>query len=72
LVHRADGEEMGKDSLADVFYERSRNWQNLFDPETKFFRPRRNGGFIEPFDPYEVNLPLHRGECVAVQHVRAA
>ena len=48
--------EMGRDSLADVFQKRSRNWQNLFDPETHFFRARRNGGFIGAFDPYEVNF----------------
>lgn len=57
---------MGRDSLADVFLKRSRNWQNLFDPETKFFRPRRNGGFIEPFDPYEVNF--HYTEANAWQY----
>jgi len=57
---------MGKDSLADEFYRRSRSWQNLFDPETRFFRARRNGGFIEPFDPYEVNF--HFTEANAWQY----
>lgn len=57
---------MGKDSLARVFFDRSRNWQNLFDPATHFFRPRRNGGFIEPFDPYEVNF--HFTEANAWQY----
>lgn len=47
---------MGRDSLASVFYRRSRNWQNLFDPRSGFFRARYNGGFKEPFDPYEVNF----------------
>lgn len=42
--------------VAQRFYARSRNWQNLFDPETRFFRARRNGGFMQPFDPYEVNF----------------
>ncbi len=41
---------------AERFRVRSRNWQNLFDPDTRFFRPRRNGGFITPFDPHEVNF----------------
>ena len=49
-------EAMGRDSLARVFFARSRNWQNLFDPNTHFFRARYNGGFKEPFDPYEVNF----------------
>jgi predicted alpha-1,2-mannosidase len=48
-------EALGEQAIAERFHARSRNWQNLFDPSTKFFRPRRNGGFIEPFDPYEVN-----------------
>jgi predicted alpha-1,2-mannosidase len=55
-----------KDSLADVFRARSRNWQNLFDPTTRFFRARRNGGFVEPFDPYEVNF--HFTEANAWQY----
>lgn len=47
---------MGKDSLAGIFFSRSANWRNLYDPATGFFRARRNGGFREPFDPYEVNF----------------
>ncbi len=46
---------MKQDSLAKVFWERSTNWRNVFDPETGFFRARYNGGFQSPFDPYEVN-----------------
>ncbi|MBP8822863.1 MAG: GH92 family glycosyl hydrolase [Flavobacteriales bacterium] len=47
---------MGKDSLANVFFDRSTYWRNVFDPETGFFRARYNGGFQSPFDPYEVNV----------------
>ncbi len=47
---------MKQDSLAKVFWERSTNWRNVFDPETGFFRARYNGGFQKPFDPYEVNV----------------
>lgn len=47
---------MGRDSLARAFFARSANWRNLYDPATGFFRARRNGGFREPFDPYEVNF----------------
>lgn len=57
---------IGEPEVAQRFFARSRNWQNLFDPATEFFRARRNGGFVEPFDPYEVSLPLHRSERVAV------
>ncbi len=59
-------EAMGKTDIADRFYDRSRNWQNVFDPETKFFRARRNGGFVVPFDPYEVNF--HFTEANAWQY----
>ena len=38
-----------------AFYKRSQSWRNLFDPETKFIRPRKNGRFLEPFNPREVN-----------------
>ncbi len=38
------------------FMARSRNWRNLLDPTTGFFRARRNGGMLSPFDPYEVNF----------------
>lgn len=35
---------------------RAQSWKNIFDPVTHFMRPRRNGGFIEPFDPYQVDF----------------
>ncbi|MFZ7115379.1 MAG: GH92 family glycosyl hydrolase [Bacteroidota bacterium] len=38
-----------------IFEKRSNNWKNLFDNETGFIRPRRNGRFLTPFDPKEVN-----------------
>ncbi len=49
---KAQGEEV----IYKRFIERSQNWKNLFDPETNFMRPRRNGGFPEPFDPYQVDF----------------
>ncbi|HEY0978530.1 MAG TPA: GH92 family glycosyl hydrolase [Flavobacteriales bacterium] len=39
-----------------LFMGRSQNWRNLLDPQTGFFRPRRNAGMLSPFDPYEVNF----------------
>ncbi|MBK9177836.1 MAG: GH92 family glycosyl hydrolase [Flavobacteriales bacterium] len=59
-------EMIGEKEVAERFYQRSRNWQNLFDPETRFFRARRNGGFAQPFDPYEVNF--HFTEANAWQY----
>src|SRR5690606_21680990 len=37
------------------YAERAQSWKNLFDPVTGFIRPRSNGGWQKPFDPYEVN-----------------
>lgn len=47
---------IGNEGTAEEYYNRANNWKNLFDPQTKFFRPRRNGGFPEPFDPYQVDF----------------
>ena len=38
------------------YHERAQWWKNVFDPSTSFMRPRKNGGFLSPFDPYEVNF----------------
>lgn len=37
------------------FAERSQNWKNIFDWETVFMRPKKNGGWDKPFDPREIN-----------------
>jgi predicted alpha-1,2-mannosidase len=44
-----------KDDDYNRYMDRSQYWKNLFDPETGFIRPRRNGGWYKPFDPKEVN-----------------
>lgn len=51
-------EKMGKQDIADEFYKRAQYYKNLYDPETKFFRGRKNGGFVSPFDPRQVNFML--------------
>ncbi len=43
------------EALADTFARRAGAWRHLYDPVSGFFRARRNGGFVEPFDPAEVN-----------------
>jgi predicted alpha-1,2-mannosidase len=48
----------GNDSLEKVFSHRALSYMNLYDPSTRFFRGRQNGGFIEPFDPTQVNFML--------------
>ncbi len=45
-----------KDSLINVFYKRSFNFINSFDPQTGFMRPRHGGIWHSPFKPEEVNF----------------
>lgn len=49
-------EYLGQDSIARVFDMRAQSWKNIMDPETMFFRARKNGGWYAPFDPSEVNF----------------
>ena len=37
------------------FYKRSQFYKNVFDPETKFMRPRYNNGWKSPFSPTDVD-----------------
>src|SRR5688572_10505163 len=43
------------------YKRRSGNFANLFDAKTRFFRPRVNGGFVEPFAPQEVTFYFTEG-----------
>jgi predicted alpha-1,2-mannosidase len=43
------------------FMKRSQNWKNIFDWETSFMRPKKNGGWDKPFDPKEVNNNFTEG-----------
>ena len=56
-------DEYLKKLATDIEYykDRSQNFENLFDTETKFFRPRRNGGFIKSFAPEEVTFHFTEG-----------
>lgn len=45
----------------EIFRSRAGNFENLFDPESRFFRPKRNGGFIKPFSPQEVTFHFTEG-----------
>jgi len=46
---------LGEQRISDQYLKRSRNWYNLFDPETGFMRPRSNGNWLSFFDAKEVN-----------------
>lgn len=37
------------------FIQRSQSYKNTFDAETGLMRPKKNGGWLTPFDPKEVN-----------------
>ncbi|MES2545213.1 MAG: GH92 family glycosyl hydrolase [Bacteroidota bacterium] len=39
----------------NYFIKRSQSWKNVFDWNTGFMRPKKNGGWDKPFDPREVN-----------------
>lgn len=42
---------LGKDEEARYYKERSHNYRNIFNPDTKFFHPKDSkGNFITPFD----------------------
>ena len=45
----------------EYFMIRSQNWKNIFDSETGFMRPKKNGGWDKPFDPREVNNNFTEG-----------
>lgn len=45
----------------EYFMKRSQNWKNVFDWETKFMRPKKNGGWDKPFDAREVNNNFTEG-----------
>lgn len=52
-------EKMGQDSIAKVFYARSQNYRNLFDPATRFFRPRDSKGEWWPsYNPDDYIAPI--------------
>ena len=51
-------EALGKDDIAREFYLRAQAYKNLYNPQNGFFQGRRNGGFMQPFDPTQVNFTL--------------
>ncbi len=45
----------------DYFMQRSQSWKNVFDWNTGFMRPKKNGGWDKPFDPREINNNFTEG-----------
>jgi predicted alpha-1,2-mannosidase len=47
---------LGATDIAEEYTQRSYNFINLYDPNTKFMRARRGAQWYGPFDPSEVNF----------------
>lgn len=43
------------------YIKRAQSYKNLFDVQTGFMRPRKNGGFVSPFQPNEVTFHFTEG-----------
>ncbi|MGZ4076411.1 MAG: GH92 family glycosyl hydrolase, partial [Bacteroidia bacterium] len=50
-------------SAYTYFNKRSQSWKNVFDPETGFMRPKKNGAWLSPFEPREVNNNYTEGNA---------
>jgi predicted alpha-1,2-mannosidase len=50
--------KLGKEEDYLYYLQRAQSYKNLYDPDTRFLRGKRNGMFTEPFDPTEVNFML--------------
>lgn len=51
-------EKIGKQEVANKYFRQSQGYQNLFNPETKFFQQRwANGEWVEPFNPFAGRWP---------------
>jgi predicted alpha-1,2-mannosidase len=46
---------LGYEDDYSYFIERAKFWMNVFDPSTSLMRPKKNGAWLEPFDPYAVS-----------------
>lgn len=54
----------GKKDLADRYYSYSRNWENLFDRESKLMRDKdKEGNFCKNFDPLAWGSPYTEGSA---------
>ena len=45
---------IGNDSICRIYTRRCQSWKNIMDTDG-FMHPRRNGAFVTPFNPTEVN-----------------
>ena len=47
--------KLGNNPDYQTYIKRAQSYKNLLDVQTGFMRPRKNGNWISPFDPREVN-----------------
>jgi hypothetical protein len=47
----------------EIYSARAGYYENLYDPETGFIRPKKNGGFVTPFAPNEVTFNYTEGNA---------
>ena len=55
-------EALDKDDVYDRFMRRAQSYKNLMDSDG-FMHARVNGGFLEPFDPREINNHYTEANC---------
>ena len=48
-------EKLNKKSDYELFIKRAQAFKNVYDKKTGFMRPRKNGNWLSPFEPREVN-----------------
>tara|TARA_R110002072_G_scaffold302989_1_gene490757 strand:+ start:5982 stop:8840 length:2859 start_codon:yes stop_codon:yes gene_type:complete len=49
-------DSLGKQDIANLYYERALFYKNIYNPETKFMQPKFNGEFKIDFNPSEVTF----------------
>jgi len=54
-------EILNKKEAHNYYMKRSQSWKNVFDWNTGFMRPKKNGGWNKPFDPREINNNFTEG-----------
>lgn len=52
---------LNKNRDYEYFMKRSQSWKNIFDWNTGFMRPKKNGGWEKPFDAKEINNNFTEG-----------
>ena len=57
---------LGRNEDRDEYLYRAQGWRHLLDPETGYMRPRMNGRFKTPFNPFQVDV--HYTEANAWQY----